>query len=67
MRHDGSSQGYPWLLLLVAVVVVAAHVVALRSLWTRLALPAFVVLFALVVAKHLGLFALMRTRWRRSR
>jgi hypothetical protein len=49
------------------VAVLGVHVVALREVSAKVALPVAVVLIAGIVAKHLGLAAVIRRRWRRGR
>jgi hypothetical protein len=63
---EGPARRHGWLLVLVVVALVAAHALVLRTVWSRMALPAALLLVAVVVAKHLGLAALVRARWRRG-
>ena len=65
MKGEGLPRRHLWLVALVVAAVVAAHVVALRAAWSRMALPAALLLVGLVIAKHLGLAAIVRSFWRR--
>jgi hypothetical protein len=62
---EGLARRHRWLVVLVAAAVIAVHVIALRAAWSRMALPAALLLLAVVIVKHLGLAALVRSRWRR--
>lgn len=74
-RHDrrGGARRWPrWLVVLVGAALLAAHAVALRHAWARVASSGVAVaggalVLALVVAKHLGLVAAWRLHRRRPR